>query len=456
MQLKQHYQGIWFLPEYPENKITGLLNFDPKKGTDLELFGFLSEVHDSNYIEIIVGITSDGKEITLYKCSRYHLGFNSNGFKTSKYEAQYFLKGSLQTTNDLQFKSIAIQFKDFDKWLNIYGFANYSNRYNNEIQLEYKEPKTLSFDLGNEIYCDFQFYTISPILPTNSSITITQICQIVLYKKGNALPILALLELFQSFNAFLTLAYFAPPLIEEIALYGECNMELFFRTDVIPDNYNLKTSKSHFLFSFYEIEPNFQQLLANWFLAEKEITPTVYGLIDTFSKKEKILELSFLTIAYSIETFHRRRRKNNNLPNNEFKEKLNEVLQSVDEKLKPWLVEQLEYSNEPRLHDRLVDLIQELPTNISFLLLKPSEEWYIKHFKWSRNYYTHYSKSLEKKALSGTALFMLTERSKLLLLCILLMEIGFSPKELEKIILSKGVILFNHIVKQEEVKILKI
>jgi hypothetical protein len=129
-----------------------------------------------------------------------------------------------------------------------------------------------------------------------------------------------------------------------------------------------------------------------------------------------------------------------------------EIVNSVKPEYAEWVKSKLEFGNEPTLHERIEQLITELPESIKKTLLKPTHEKFIKDFKRSRNYYTHYSPSLEKKALKGSELFYLKETSKILLICFILKEIGFSDIELEKIIFNKGIFLFNHIIKYEEVK----
>ena len=70
----------------------------------------------------------------------------------------------------------------------------------------------------------------------------------------------------------------------------------------------------------------------------------------------------------------------------------------------------------------------------------------INNAKNSRNYYTHYSPTLEKKALKDTELFYLTERLKIFLLILLLSETGIEKENLGNIIKESSQFLFNHLI----------
>ena len=72
-------KGIWWLPDNKENYIMGILKFNPEDGAYLELMGQLSG-YDELEANIILGKTSDGKDITLYKCFEVRKTFNSSGF----------------------------------------------------------------------------------------------------------------------------------------------------------------------------------------------------------------------------------------------------------------------------------------------------------------------------------------------------------------------------------------
>ena len=80
------YKGIWWLPDNPEKRISGTLRFTPNEGAILDLIGSFKDIKNINKTlepEIVLGISSNGKNITLYKCIEKKLSISSPGFQTS-------------------------------------------------------------------------------------------------------------------------------------------------------------------------------------------------------------------------------------------------------------------------------------------------------------------------------------------------------------------------------------
>jgi hypothetical protein len=63
------YKGSWFLPDNPSHQVVGTLTFEYNKNTTLDLVGqFIIGKKKISEADIILGITTDGKFFTLYKC----------------------------------------------------------------------------------------------------------------------------------------------------------------------------------------------------------------------------------------------------------------------------------------------------------------------------------------------------------------------------------------------------
>lgn len=137
-----HLKGIWYLPNKADIKISGDLEYRPAKGIELVLLGNLFRIDSKeDDQEIIWGITSDGKKITLLNCSRIQWGFHSIGVETSVYDITFMLIGELMLRNQLNFLSINVRYQDFDKWLNIYGFSKFEyNDQKKKTIVEYEQP----------------------------------------------------------------------------------------------------------------------------------------------------------------------------------------------------------------------------------------------------------------------------------------------------------------------------
>lgn len=92
------YQGYWWLSGADEDKVPGILKFDPDEGASLELMGSLKGLEgivDPFEPEIILGLSSEGKHVTLKGCgkTRGALRFGG-GFSTSAFAVSTVFVGS--------------------------------------------------------------------------------------------------------------------------------------------------------------------------------------------------------------------------------------------------------------------------------------------------------------------------------------------------------------------------
>jgi len=93
MQLieKFEYRGEWWLPGRDERKVSGTLKFSPNEGAKLELIGSFREARDYDKMtahEIILGISIDGRNITLHKCFETELSGVLSGPQASSFLIQ--------------------------------------------------------------------------------------------------------------------------------------------------------------------------------------------------------------------------------------------------------------------------------------------------------------------------------------------------------------------------------
>jgi hypothetical protein len=105
----------------------------------------------------------------------------------------------------------------------------------------------------------------------------------------------------------------------------------------------------------------------------------------------------------------------------------------VPEEYKPWLKQQIAWSNELSLKQRLEELYDHAEIVLKHLVV--NRDAFIKRVRDTRNYYTHYSASLRKKAADGIELHWITEVLRYVISFSLLYELDFEPEKIEKLLL---------------------
>jgi hypothetical protein len=453
------YKGLWFLPENPERQVTGILTFDPSEGADLELLGTLvdlkssKEHHEPNFI---LGITTDNKAVTLYNSFEYNRSFLS-GIDTCKYTTNFVIIGDHYTNEDeFVFDKIKGRFKNLDEWISEFGFKDFEPDFkNHKITVDYELPKPIEFKISDELKGKFNFTFSSPLTRHTHKFIVEQKTEII-FETEMQKPFFETLDNLMLFQNFLTLGTFEPAYPISIWLSNKTRKD---RDDeksrVIQVQLIYKPGFSYtegrkkilweFLLNYRDIAQNFETIIQKWFTQKDKIDPVTNLLFDSFYQRKRFNENSFLNIVQALETFHRRFRKNEIMPKTEHKNMISEIIKSVKEDYKKWLQDRLNFSNEPTLHHRLEKLIEELSLKTVSKIIK-DKELFIKDTKNSRNYYTHYDLSMEKKALKRKDLYMLTEKLRVLLIAIVLLETGLTKEQVDILFERNEFKFFNHII----------
>jgi hypothetical protein len=459
------YRGVWFLSENPNHKVSGTLFFDPQKGIELELDGTLMDARSSKDLhepDTILGFTIDGKSITLYKCFESSRSMSLPGMATSKYVGLFVLEGAhFDGADDVIFHSVRARLHNLDTWTSRFGFSAVETDFNTwTTRIEYTIPDAIEFPIRVGTKGKLNFRVTVPSSQYLSTATIEQKVELII-EHEEALALDKILSDFFHFQNFITLGTFEPSHVISVELTHRGLTEewsgtlhpvpirLFYQpsTRVAPARSKVLWE---FLFNYRDIEVKFNQTIAEWYDHKASLEPIIALLLDSFYKKGSFTENTFLNIAQGLETFHRRFRNNQVRPADAHEKMIATILAATPTEHRDWLKERLNFSNEPSLHKRLDELVDEL-SNTTIRKIITDKEAFIKDVKNSRNYYTHYEKSIEKKAKKGGELFTLTEKMKVVLVCAVLRQTGFTAEEIEALFARNEFKFFNHILASDEV-----
>lgn len=444
-------KGEWFLPNNKEQRISGNLNFNPNIGVRLELSGDFKEANilkgRKEDFDIILGITSDNKKITLYRCSEtsHSKNFGENRIiELTNYTVLYMFKGiHASCKEELMFNKISARIFNLDEWLGIFGLSKYTmpseeNEYT--IDINYKLPTKIKFEIDATTTGCFNFIINYPVMlgSFTKKIHLNQFAKLEFdFRKG--LDIYEAINYLSSFQSFLTFALYESTAIKSIEVYSDqyldeyepdkyaqVPIEVFYKP-FSNGNVELK-HRMFMLFTYKSIQKEFPSIIKKWY-SNKELLGSCIDLVFEQFHNKRFSENTFLNLAQAAETFHVRLYNHTKMPKDDYKKMKDEILSATPPLYHKWLNEQFNFGNNLNLHNRLSELVDKYSNSIIDKMIS-DKDLFIKQIKDSRNYYTHYSKSLEKKALKGNELYYLTKKLQILLVCAFLIEIGIPKNNL--------------------------
>ncbi len=107
------------------------------------------------------------------------------------------------------------------------------------------------------------------------------------------------------------------------------------------------------------------------------------------------------------------------------------ILESAPPEWRKWLAEKLGPSNKATFRGGLSDLVATLPPTLTERV--GDADSFTQLVSWTRNYLTHWTPALERKAAKAEELVKLTVALRLLLEALLLLEVGFSRDDIERL-----------------------
>lgn len=457
-------KGIWFIPENPDNHLSGTLTFDPQTGIELELVGTLvsSRAHDNIHEpKVILGSTTDGKLVTLYRSFESSRSMSLPGMPTCKYVVMYVLVGAhFEREEDLAFDTVRGRLKNLETWTSKFGFDVVETDFKTKTtKVEYTLPAPIEFKVREHVKGKLNFRSSVPSSKYTNSATIEQMTEIIINHE-KAVSLESLLDDFFHFQNFITLGTFEGSHALTIQLSNKDVQERLTETITEPVLVEVLFQHSitvrparhkihwEFLFHYHDIADTFSTIVEGWYSNQTILRPVTDLLFDSFYKSGTFTENMFLNISQALETFHRRCRKNEVRPKADHEKMVQDIVGTTNEEHKEWLKGRLHFSNEPTLHARLDELVQEL-SNKTLKKIIADKDTFVKDVKNSRNYYTHYDKSTERKAKKGAELFTLTERLKVVLVCAVLKQTGFSPDQIETLFERNEFKFFNHLLEDD-------
>lgn len=439
--------GYWWLPENPTKTVAGTLHYSPEK-MSLNLIGAFADIKESlSRFEcpIILGFSTGGKSITLYKSYSSNFSMSNPSLPSSSYAVlQLFIGHHFQKEDELKFSKIFVHLTHFDEWIGISGFfMNLDSIKENKISITYSQPKEIKFSINETFSITIGFgYSINTKNNDEKEQSIQQRTGITI-ETENDLPFIQFLNVLSDIRQFLGLACLHPihPLevtglmkSNEQKIDGQTinpSIEIYFQQHKMPTKIK-ELHSMHMLFTCRDISHDVGHYFKKWF-ENKSVLEPIYNLYsEVLHKNEMAIDQQFLLLIHAVEAYHRRTSDETEIDESAHKQRISEIITSVPDHYKDWLKTKLQFSNELSLPKRLDILLTQFP----FILenFDVESKLFIRKIADVRNYLTHYSNKAKSELDDRHKLFDMCQRLKLLIESSLLYQLGFENSKIAALI----------------------
>ena len=438
MLTEVEHEGLWHLAQSPEKSLAGKLTFNPSDGATLALIGSFTEEGPAEP-DIILGTTTGGKLVTLYRCLHRgtRQGSPGNVSASSFYAHVVFIGAHFPNPEEISFHSMSMRFTHLDLWAmhsNLRPFRiDTSNIASGVVTISSSTAKKIKLASlrDRDVFLDVEgglsvsgVYELETVLRQRSFVKIEHSGEDGFHSYA---------DLFHRLGNFITLAIGVP--VRPEALYGTLNdrdrtkrVDVYYRQHAAPSS-ERRPSPNEILFRPSEGIDRITDLLQEWLNKAGLLEPAHNSYFSTRYRDDLFAEHKFLSLVQGLEIFHSRTRDNYVLPCAEHRKRMSAILGSVDGEHRDWLNSKLEFSNQPSLRQRLKQLLLDCSSAASDLV--DDQKAFVHTIVSTRNYLTHYNPKLAEHAAVGEQLYHISEKLMLLLEMCFLLDIGISPSEVQ-------------------------
>jgi hypothetical protein len=452
MRLEEEFKksGYFWLPSHPGKRIPGTLVIKDGGDIELEVVGLFDDSIDGmntamnglDTLERIVGHIEKHGLVTLDHCFYKNRNFSFGGIsKSTVHVNRAFLGVAYEENEVILFNHLQFSIEGIDEWVGRSGIKVEHQFENRSASITYNPPEEVILNLNSGMKLHITFTWTLPGFPSQKEAKIAQ----KTYFKLSSEQECSLSDFISAAYKITTLLGFAidkTVCIEKVTASSEAMRRGIGNEKTLPVSISIYYSSLPFsknrpkidwhrmLFRFEQIQDDAERIVKNWFDAYEEIDPALNLYFSTKSGAQKYLDGKFLALAQGLETYHRRT-SNMKLMNEDAFEKLKSALieQCPDEN-REWLSGRLSHGNEVSLSRRIKNIVEPFK---DLLGTSKERDKLIRAIVDTRNYLTHYDRSLETVAVKGKELWMLCMKMEAIFQLHLLQILGFTQSEIKSV-----------------------
>lgn len=444
-------QGLWWLPDEPDNEIGGQLVYHPADGIHLELAGSFRDQPTNEMFEanIILGVTSDGIECTLFE-NWANDNLAVPGYFRQNFRSQcLFLGHHFHAGEDLRFHAYAVNFEYLEEWIDRSPYS---------LDSTVKENRQLEYNLtwSTRVILDSLLETAGGRIQLNTSLDLTENAANALRIQSDAFVKWEPSEP-EDFDQCRRRAYELQHLLT--LLIGESTFPRrahgFVKRELrsgimdwpvavlyrLPNTLSPSKMYHHeMLVPFPAIAERFAVLADRWLANAEKLRPVYDLFFSSLSKPDMYLENRFLNLVHALESYHRVMVGGQYLPSEDYKEYYSALMEHIasapSKGLRQALSDRLRYGNEFSLRRRLKDIFRELGDELSVLV---TEEYkgFVDSIVNARNDLVHHGTT---EVMVREDMLYACQRLRVLLTVLLLQTLGLESLRIKEAVAnSRGI-----------------
>jgi hypothetical protein len=397
-------KGLWWLPDDADNELPGTLSFSQDDGAFLEIVGVFGTEQTARIEQpdIILGVTQQGKPVTLYKCFYNNWTLPVAGLGGGKYRVKLVFEGvHFESEADIKFNQLCGNYTDLDAWVDIYGFTIERNPADNSFvaNVRYEKPAAQFFDIGDAFEAGIGFSSQGPNWSRiQNEVTISQQAYLAVKSKTGDVSFDTLFTQLNAFSYLLQIAIQRVPYPLTIFGFSEKNIQKVDGQKPYSPEINiyfepieaLTNQKPKFppemLFTFKDLDKN---QIKNWFFTLEKYQTVIHLYRALFYKDRLFIEAKFLNMAQALESLHSILFGSQRMPYEAFVSQKKQVLQMLPAEFHDWVNAALNNANYKPFQQRIQELFQKKA--IFFAELIDDIDLLAKRIQNTRNEFVHHT-----------------------------------------------------------------